>query len=124
MSSWECPRDYCVYHYPGPPLPRSPTPMKRLSAVLALGTFWLSPLYGAGVELAQAQQAAPARAGASAPAPVSAEECAILRRRFQESSACFAPFMNTNGSVKPEAFKVCGPAVPYPARECSSTPAY
>lgn len=46
-------------------------------------------------------------------------DCATLLRRFRESSECLAPFMNVNGSFKPNAFETCGPAVPYPAKECS-----
>lgn len=58
---------------------------------------------------------------ASAPAAsaLPANDCATLLRRFQESSECYAPFMNVNGSFKPHAYETCGPAVPYPARECS-----
>ena len=48
-----------------------------------------------------------------------ATDCATLLRRFQESSECYAPFFNANGSTKPNASETCGPAVPYPARECS-----
>lgn len=45
--------------------------------------------------------------------------CETLLQRFQQSSECYAPFFNVNGSIKPEAFETCGPGVPYPAQECS-----
>lgn len=53
------------------------------------------------------------------PPAIAGKDCASLRRRFQESSECFAPFFNVNGSIKADAFETCGPAVPYPAQECS-----
>ena len=71
-----------------------------------------------------ARAKAPAKLAASAPTAPSAGDCTTLRRRFQESSDCFAPFVNANGSIKEQAFEACGPPVPFPARECSSTPAY
>jgi hypothetical protein len=46
-------------------------------------------------------------------------DCATKLRRYWESSECYAPFFNTNGSIKPNALETCGPAVPYPAQECS-----
>lgn len=77
---------------------------------------------------AKAAEAAAAASAAQARTPVkpgaSGTDCASLRRRFQESINCFAPFVNANGSVKERAFEVCGPAVPAPSLECSSTPAY
>ena len=48
-----------------------------------------------------------------------ATECATLLQRFKDHSECMAPFMNVGGSFKPNAFETCGPAVPYPAKECS-----
>ncbi|MDB5872592.1 MAG: hypothetical protein JWQ07_2034 [Ramlibacter sp.] len=75
----------------------------------------------AKVAAAPAAQAASAASPASATLPSGAtSDCVTLRRRFAESNECFAPFFNANGSVKAEAFARCGPAVPYPARECSS----
>ena len=56
---------------------------------------------------------------ASAKPEAPASDCDTLLQRFWESYECFAPFMNVNGSYKPNAFETCGPAVPYPARECS-----
>lgn len=67
---------------------------------------------------------------AAAPAPVAGKEpvtkppartndCATLWQRFYESSECLAPYLNVNGSIKPNAFEACGPAVPFPAQECS-----
>jgi hypothetical protein len=76
----------------------------------------------------QAAESAPAAPGVQARTPAAptdaASVCASLRRRFDQSADCFAPFVNANGSIKPEAFQICGPAVPAPVLECSSTPAY
>lgn len=52
-------------------------------------------------------------------APVAAKDCSSMLQRFRESSECYAPYMNANGSRKPGAIEACGPAVPYPAQECS-----
>lgn len=46
-------------------------------------------------------------------------DCASLLQRFKDHSECLAPFMNINGSFKPNAFETCGHPVPYPAKECS-----
>ncbi|WP_165973890.1 DUF4124 domain-containing protein [Paucimonas lemoignei] len=76
------------------------------------------------IERERAQQyssgSQPGNAASSAAAsPPPANDCAVMLRRFQESSECLAPFMNVNGSFKPNAFETCGPPVPYPAQECS-----
>lgn len=80
---------------------------------------------------AAAAAASGARTGKAAAQPASAArgtnaaaDCATLRRRYQESADCLAPFLNANGSIKEGAFQACGPPVPYPAQECSSTPLY
>lgn len=105
--------------------------MKRLFVALALGALALAPLYGADIYRwvddkgrVHLSDEVPERFRKSAIPLPSGTDCASLRRRFQESADCFAPFVNANGSVKPEAFQTCGPAVPAPALECSSTPAY
>ena len=92
---------------------------KRLLALLACALA-LSPLYAraSAPAAASAQKATPAK-------PVAAEpDCATLRRRYLDSAACYAPFLNVNGSIKPGALETCGPPVPNPVRECSSAPAY
>lgn len=61
----------------------------------------------------------PKASTAAAKPPAAATDCATLFRRFQESSECYAPFFNANGSMKENAYETCGPAVPYPAQECS-----
>lgn len=33
--------------------------------------------------------------------------CRLQIQRYQESLACFAPYVNANGSVQPEAFQRC-----------------
>lgn len=69
----------------------------------------------------RAASAASAAKAAAKPAPPPTD-CATLHARYVASANCFGPFRNTNGSMKPGAFETCGPAVPYPANECSSTP--
>ena len=77
----------------------------------------------AGAASAQQQPApatpAPKASEEAAKPPAPATDCATLLRRFRESSECYAPFFNVNGTMKPDAFETCGPAVAYPARECS-----
>jgi len=41
--------------------------------------------------------------GASAPEP----DCETLHRQYRESLECFAPFVNANGTLKPNAFAAC-----------------
>lgn len=100
---------------------------KRLLALLACALA-LSPLYARAGAEAAGRASAPAAASAqkATPAkPVAAEpDCATLRRRYLDSAACYAPFLNVNGSIKPGALETCGPPVPNPVRECSSAPAY
>jgi hypothetical protein len=77
------------------------------------------------VQAAEAAAAAPAAQAKTPATPTpTGSDCASLRRLFNESADCFAAFVNANGSIKPDAFQICGPAVPAPVLECSSTPAY
>lgn len=62
---------------------------------------------------------APKAGTTAAKPPVAATDCATLLQRFRESSECYAPFFNVNGSIKNNAYETCGPAVRYPAQECS-----
>ena len=63
----------------------------------------------------RARTQAPPRSQAQASQPVGAikatedagAECAAQQRLFRASQECFAPFVNVNGSVKPEAHSVC-----------------
>jgi len=105
--------------------------MNRLLVALAFGAFALTPLYAAELYRwvddtgrVHLSERVPERFKQSATVIPEGTDCESLRRRFQESSECFAPYFNANGSVKPEAFQFCGPAVPAPALECSSTPAH
>jgi len=65
--------------------------------------------------------AAAASAAASAGAPGNASDCASLRRQYAESQACFAPFLNVNGSYKPGAFEKCT-QLPDPSPKCGPGP--
>lgn len=55
----------------------------------------------------------PAKASIPSPAPTKpsfdrqSAECQARKRAYEKSMACFAPFMNANGSVKAEAFEQC-----------------
>jgi len=56
------------------------------------------------------QQAAPVPLQRVVPVrdrPPTAEECAAMRKTYAESKACFAPYLNRNGSLKPGAFQNC-----------------
>jgi hypothetical protein len=44
-------------------------------------------------------------------------DCDTLRKLFRESQECFAPYVNTNGSVKAEAYERCT-SLPDPAFKC------
>ncbi|HWI11026.1 MAG TPA: DUF4124 domain-containing protein [Burkholderiaceae bacterium] len=65
--------------------------------------------------------AAPASAATPASAPSKASDCATLRRQYAQSQECFAPFMNTNGSIKPGAFEKCT-QLPDPSPKCGPEP--
>jgi hypothetical protein len=101
--------------------------MKYLFALVAYGALTLSPVHAADIRV-DSRQVEKAAAAASAPKGTPARsaaaesDCAMLRRRYLDSASCYAPFFNVNGSIKPGAFETCGPAVPFPARECSSQP--
>jgi hypothetical protein len=105
--------------------------MKRLLVALAFGALALPPLYGADIyrwvddngRVHLSEQVPKEFKDSAIPLP-RGKDCASLRRRFQESADCYGPFFNANGSFKPEALEVCGPPVPAPGLECSSTPAY
>ena len=110
---------------------RPDTAMKRLFAALTLAALAL-PLLRAGEiyrwvddkgRVHLSEEVPPRHRDSALPLP-SGTDCATLRQRYQESAECFAPFVNVNGSVKPEAFQVCGRPVPAPTLACSSTPAH
>lgn len=82
------------------------------------------PVGAASAASAAKTSKAAAKPASAASGARAAADCATLRRRYQESADCLAPFLNVNGSIKEGAFETCGPAVPYPASECSSTPLY
>ncbi len=72
--------------------------------------------------------ASPPAANGLAPAPPSpasaaAPDCEALQREYRESLECFAPFVNANGSLKPEAFTTCKSVV-NPTLTCGSPKAY
>lgn len=52
-----------------------------------------------------------ARAAATQPPTAAAidlrNRCDVAWQRYRESQACFAPYRNTNGSIKAEAFRRC-----------------
>lgn len=45
------------------------------------------------------------------------DDCETLRRQYWESQACFNRYRNVNGSVKPEAFRICR-EIQSPAAQC------
>jgi Domain of unknown function (DUF4124) len=72
----------------------------------------------------------PAQAPAAArPAPLAAtastesNDCEALQREYNQSLECFAPFVNANGTLKPEAFMSCKSVV-NPTQKCGSAKAY
>jgi Domain of unknown function (DUF4124) len=75
----------------------------------------------------QASAANGAAATVTAPPPPSEQaakgklpsqtECEAAQRRYKESVDCFAPFTNTNGSTRAEAFAKCT-SVPDPSLHC------
>lgn len=48
-----------------------------------------------------------APAATSAPRRSELADCGALRRAYAASQACFAPFQNVNGTMKPGAFEAC-----------------
>ena len=58
----------------------------------------------------------------STPAPAGTD-CESLQRQYRESQECFAPFINANGSLKPQALSTCK-AVENPTLKCGSPKAY
>jgi len=71
-----------------------------------------------GAPSAAARAGPPAAARPGAPA-----DCDALQREYIESLECFAPFVNANGSVKPEGFATCKSVV-NPTLKCGSPKAY
>lgn len=79
------------------------------------------------------QRASDAQATVSRPVPVrraaplaaspSGPDCEALQREYRESLECFAPFVNANGTVKPNAFLACKSVV-NPTLKCGSPKAY
>lgn len=63
-------------------------------------------------EAAPAQTATPtvpAASAAASAARVQPKDCATLRRLYEESLACFAPYRTVRGGLKAEAFDKCTP---------------
>lgn len=79
----------------------------------------------AAEQRAQAVQPAASATAQAAASTVPEDICAKLWRRYIDSYECFAPFMFGNRwgrGIKPEAFDVCGPAVPEPSQRCGPPP--
>jgi hypothetical protein len=81
-------------------------------------------------ELAASAPAPAGEPGAAAPLrplpPASAPErteCEALQREYLDSLECFAPFVNANGSLKPNAFAACK-AVVDPSPKCGPLKSY
>jgi hypothetical protein len=53
------------------------------------------------------------------PNTISAAECAAWWREYMKNMACYGPFHNVNGSMKPGAFEACGLPVRNPSRQCA-----
>jgi hypothetical protein len=70
---------------------------------------------------ASAQDAVPA--GPMQAASASSDDCATLQSQYRESQECFAPYLNTNGTIKPNAYAVCKVVVD-PTVKCGSPKAY
>lgn len=69
--------------------------------------------------------AAASQPGASAAAPTLQPEappgqtdCERRWAAFRASQACYAPFRNTQGGLRPGAFETCGPGVADPSQQC------
>jgi hypothetical protein len=84
-----------------------------LQAMLAAAGFLSAPAL-------QAQTAPAPRPAASAPG---AADCAARWAAYQRSQACYAPFLNANGSLKPGAQQACGKPVLDPSPQCGPAPA-
>jgi len=81
----------------------------------------------ASAPVPQPPAAVPRSAGRAGPAPAARPgapaDCDALQREYIESLECFAPFVNANGSVKPEGFATCKSVV-NPTSKCGSAKAY
>jgi len=103
-----------------------PTPQQRAAAqALAARERELAAKAAAADAAGSAAQrgAAAATKPASAPAaPASSAsnvtDCATLRQLYTQSQECFAPFRNTNGSLKQGAYDKCV-EVPDPSLKCN-----
>jgi hypothetical protein len=79
--------------------------------------------------LAASEPAPTGEAGApppprSAPAPAPTRiDCDALQREYLDSLDCFAPFVNANGTLKPNAFAACRPVVD-PSPKCGPLKSY
>lgn len=80
----------------------------------------LAALAGAPCLAPAAAAAPPARPPAQArdTPPGDQGDCDRKWRDYAASQRCFARFRTAHRGLKPEAFAVCGPALPDPSREC------
>ncbi len=74
---------------------------------------------GASAPQAQASRPAlpPSNRTAGSPPPTRSE-CERWWAAFRTSEACYGPFRNAQGGLKPGALETCGPGIPDPSIQC------
>ena len=83
----------------------------RIASVLAAVCTLAPPV--------QAQAVPAARPAASAPGVA---DCAARWAAYRRSQACYARFLNANGSLKPGAEQACGKPLLDPSPQCGPVP--
>jgi hypothetical protein len=81
---------------------------------------WLAALAacaGCAILPAQAQSTSGARPRPAASAPASTD-CDARWQAYRRSQACYAPFQNANGTLKPGAEAACGAPLLDPSPQC------
>jgi hypothetical protein len=84
-------------------------------ATLAAAAWLCAALLAPAPALAQASR--PATAGSLSGGASSEARCAVLRKRYLDSQACFERYRLANAAVKEEGFKRC-PNVVDPSPQC------
>jgi hypothetical protein len=86
------------------------------AALLPAGVPAADTLHAQGTT--QLRQVAPPASRPLPAASAAPQDCRARWEAYQRSQACFAPYRTADAGMKPEAFAVCGPALPDPSPDC------
>ena len=95
--------------------------MTACRSLRRLAAFATAALLAAAAAAQPASAPAPAKRPAAGAGSLSGSspdaDCAVQRKRYLDSQACFERYRSSNGSVKPEGYKACRNVVD-PAPRC------